>query len=200
MLFEGIPRRELTPSVQRALERVMSAFGSAREALEQAHEHERYLTIELDRHPFLPVLNRHALLREVGIVLQHLETTGTSAGLACLHIVNWAEIRRRAGLAAGDAALGAVARELLRDLRASDRVGCFGDADFGVLLVASAEHGAFGKASELAWRLRALQTDETGTAMTLEVDMGFHALVPGETPEEAMAVVDRALRSGDDVG
>ena len=81
----GIPAAELTANVQEALSIIMAEFDRVRGELDHIKEHALYLEEMADSHPFLPIMSRRALLRELSRVLTRAERTETNNSFLYLH-------------------------------------------------------------------------------------------------------------------
>ncbi len=191
-LVMGIPADEMTPRVQEALLHIMHEFDRQRYELEDLREHLGYLEAVADSHAFLPVLNRRALLRELGRIMAHGEHAGVANTFVLFHVGNLDAIRRRLDRTAAEAALVAVADVLRRAVRGSDVIGSLGGGDLGLVLTVTDGDHAAGKAWELHTALtgRTAGSDDSGP-VAIEVSYGIHPIEPGDS---GTAVIDGAER------
>ena len=191
----GIPESELTPSVQEALTIIMKEFDRQRDELEHAREYTSFLEDVADRHAFLPVMNRRALMRELAIVLGRAEQAETTSVFLYFHVRNAEDFRLSHGHGIAETALLRTVEVLRERLRASDAIGSMDGHDFGVILAATAKDGALDKARELVAALDE-QTFVLGEGKhRLDVACGFHLLEAGDTVEKVVDAADRDLRA-----
>lgn len=196
--FEGIPVSEFTPAVQAAFSRIMGEYDELHRRYDQALEHQKLLEKAIDRHVFLPVLNQHALLRELARILDVGEQMGVAGTFVLLHLRNALEIRRRHGIGVLQATLAAATEGLLRELRTTDLVGGIGDMDLAVVLTLADRDAARAKAEALARHLEAGLQIHDGSQIRLAVAFGIHRLVRGETPALVLDRAERDLRLRED--
>ncbi|MGF1639888.1 MAG: hypothetical protein ACFCUO_02970, partial [Rhodospirillales bacterium] len=86
----GIAADELTPAVERALKSVMGEYDRVRRELESSRDREVHLQTLADADPFLPVLGRRALIREIDGVLRRAAAQRTDNTFVCVSVVNGA--------------------------------------------------------------------------------------------------------------
>ncbi|MBY0431591.1 MAG: GGDEF domain-containing protein, partial [Rhodospirillales bacterium] len=149
-----------------------------------------------DHDPVLPVLNRHGLLRLLGLLLTHGERSGMSGSLVSIHVHGIDEIRAAHGLFAADAAEMHVAHILLNSVRGTDYVGHIDGGLFGVLLTVSEPPGAHWKATDLAQRINAPPFIWQSTLFRLEVTLGVCHFAPDQEPEHILRAAEAARQAG----
>ena len=193
----GVPVAELTPKTTEALKFIMGEFDRVRYELDVSRDRETHLQTLADAHPFLPVLNRRALTRELNQVLQRAAKVGTENTFICMSLVNGAEVRMRFGLAAADAALTDVARTLAAGLRASDVLGSLGGYDFGIVLTLADGPSAARKADRLVASVRDRPPEWADVAMEVKMAWGLRVLAPDDTSETVIDAADASLRARD---
>lgn len=130
----GIPNDEVTPAVGDALLTIMIEFDRQRHELEHAREYISYLEEHGDLHPYLPVLNRRALIRELARIAAHARRSETDVSLVILHPRNWTEMRRRLGRQTLELQMATVVEALREQLRETDIIGGLGGDDLGVIM------------------------------------------------------------------
>ncbi len=185
----GIPPGELTPAVQSAITGLFDELEHERHESNLAHDHATYLEDLADRHPFLPVLSRRTLIRELGNTLARMNKSKTPASFLILHVRNAGAIRRKFGRPAMDAFLAFVAQTLNKDLRATDILGCIGGADFGIILNLADKAGAIGKGAEIIANLESRHLAWDGHPVPLKVVFGIRGLTLDDEPD---AIIDKA--------
>lgn len=191
----GIPEGELTPSVQEALTIIMKEFDHQRDELEHAREYTSFLEDVADRHAFLPVMNRRALMRELALVLARAEQAETTSAFLYFHVRNAEEFRLTYGHGIAEMALVRTVEVLRERLRASDAIGSMDGHDFGVILAATEKDGALDKGRELIAALDG-QTFVLGEGnYRLDVAYGFHLIEAGDTVDAVVDAADRDLRA-----
>ncbi len=192
----GIPESELTPSVQEALSIIIKEFDRQRDEIEHAREYTSFLEDVADRHAFLPVMNRRALMRELTLVLARAEQAETTSVFLYFHVRNAEEFRLTHGHGIAELALVRTVDVVRERLRASDVIGSMDGHDFGVILVATEKDGALDKKQELVAALDG-QTFVLGEGKYhLDVACGFHLIEAGDTADAVINAADRDLRAG----
>ena len=189
----GIPQAELTPSVQKALTMLMAEVEELRRELGDARARIGHLEKLVDEDPLVPLVNRRAFVRELTRMLAFAQRYGVPASVLYFDVNNMKVINDRFGHAAGDAALVAMARTLLENVRTSDVVGRLGGDEMGVLLVQADQAHADRKAAELAALLEALETPWQGASIRLGVAYGAYAFAQGDSAGAIIDAADRAM-------
>lgn len=187
----GIPPDELTPRVQEALSIIIGEFDRIRGEYERARDRLIHLQEQIDRHPYLPVLSRPALTRELGRVLDHCRRAETTSSVVILHFSNLGGVRRAEGRAAAERVLAAGVAAATERLRGTDAAGGLGGADLGVVLAMTDAAAATDKAVEMAAVAQA-RVDELAPAV-VRVSWGVHEFGREATAEQVLDAADRAL-------
>lgn len=192
----GMPPEAVPPAIQAAVAALVEEVERLRAQLEQARHVEAFLAMEADRHPFLPVLNRRALLPALERLIDTAERMELPGTLAYLHIGGLERLRVVHGLAACDAALAQVAEVIRAELRQTDLVAYLDGGDFCVVLAVAGEAGAAAKAREIVVRLSEVVFRWQGRAFLFTVALGLAHFRPGVTGEGLLAAADAARRQG----
>ncbi len=190
----GIPEIELTPNVVRALTALMAEVEQLRHELEDARLRIGYLEKLVDEDPLMPVVNRRAFLRELSRMMAFAQRYGVAASIIYFDVNNMKHINDTYGHSAGDAALVAVAKILLENVRTTDVVGRLGGDEMGVLLMQNDRALADRKAVELA-DLIANYDIGVGPGITARVTVsyGVHGFAQGDSAGEVIEAADRAM-------
>jgi len=191
--FMNIPQDELTPAVTEAIISLMEEVDQLRTELTMIQLFDEKLSSTLDSHLDLPVLTRHALCREVGVIAARLERTETQATFVYFQFSNFAEIKKRAGLLAGEAVIREAAEILKDQLRATDRIGTLGGDGFGILMALSDEVSAERKVMQLVDMVQQGPIIHEGHTIEVEVAYGLHTLHASEPVETVLAAADADL-------
>ncbi len=189
----AIPAAERTPRVRLVLDRLEAEVQGLRRELDRAQRRIADLEDLADRDALTPVLNRRAFVRELARILSFGERYGMAGSLLYFDLNGLKRINDGLGHAAGDAALGHVARVLSELVRDTDVVGRLGGDEFGVILAQSDGVVAAAKARELARAVQAEPVDVDGRRMRVKVAFGVHSFTAGERAKEALAAADRAM-------
>jgi len=191
--FMNIPQDELTPAVTEAIISLMEEVDQLRTELTMIQVFEEKLSSTLDSHLDLPVLTRHALCREVSVIAARLERTETQATFVYFQFSNFTEIKKRAGLLAGEAVIRETAEILKDQLRATDRIGTLGGDGFGILMALSDEASAERKVVKLAELVQQGPIIHDGHTIEVEVAYGLHTLHASEPVETVLSATDADL-------
>ena len=151
------------------------------------------LALLADRDPSTPVLNRRAFLRELHRAQAFQARYGGEAAVAFFDLDGLKAINDAYGHAAGDAAIGLVARTLLDNIRETDVAGRLGGDEFGVLLAQAPSADAHAKANDLVARVGAEPMVFDGRRITVTVSVGVQVLDPATDPAALLAAADAAM-------
>lgn len=199
--FEGTLSGAVTPEVQAALEALASQLEPMRVELERARERETALRSQLDRHTYLPVLNRNGLEHEVARICGRLQTQNDSVTASplfvCVSVRNAPELRRRLGRSAYDQAMNAACTILKSCFTENDVYGCLGGDDLGIIVWGSAEADGPAPGDYVADRIisafAATPARINDGFHVLSVDVGVSSLQDNPTFSAALAAADANL-------
>jgi GGDEF domain-containing protein len=199
---QGIPARDLTPAVRRALNRLMGEVNRLRQMV--AEQGGPGL---VEPHPFDggghgggPFNEGPALLDAVTFEdalrdrLRAMDRGASSLALAFLYMANYEEIRSRHGLAAAEAARSAMTDTVLAAREEGEIMGTAG----GASILALIPHD--GQVDRLWARARALghAADITipwhGGTVPVHALIGVHVIRFGESPGDVIWQAERAAR------
>jgi diguanylate cyclase (GGDEF)-like protein len=141
----------------------------------------------------LDIPNRRAFEREVRRAAAYLRRYGATAAVLFLDVDRLKSINDRLGHLAGDAALKAIARQLVGHVRASDVVGRIGGDEFGVLLWNLNEDDAATKAGALEAAVDGSRATFRGHRLALGVSVGFAMLRADDEVADVLARADQAM-------
>ena len=191
--FLGVPEPELTPAVRGALGTLLTEIDDLRG--EVARLKVRLTEVEglADRDALTPLLNRRALIRELGRVRTFAQRYGSPASLVYFDLDGLKGVNDRLGHAAGDAALRAVAERLLANVRDSDLVARMGGDEFAVILVQADRATAAGKAQALARAIEREPMQFGDWSAPLRVSYGVREITAEADPETIVAEADTAM-------
>jgi diguanylate cyclase (GGDEF)-like protein len=146
-----------------------------------------------DRDALTPLFNRRALVRELARTRDFTERYGATASLAYFDLDGLKAINDRFGHAVGDAALKAVADQLLAHIRGSDVAGRMGGDEFAVILAQTNGFQAEAKAETLAAAIAASQVAGLPPSMPVRVSWGVAEIRRDVEPETVIAEADAAM-------
>lgn len=184
--FLGIPRNEMTPAVQAAIEALIGELDQLKREVSQLRARLSEAEGLADRDTLTPLLNRRAFVRELGRARTFAGRYGFPASLVYFDLDGFKALNDGHGHAAGDAALKAVADKLIANVRESDIVGRMGGDEFAVVLVQVDQATAEAKAASLA---HAIESVGHG----LKVSYGVRALDPDLETEALIADADAKM-------
>ncbi len=190
----GLPPGAIPASVQDSIAALVDEVECLRDEADQSRHVETFLAMEADRHSFLPVLTRRALLRELGRLLDLSEREALPGSLIYLHLGGIERLRVVEGLAASDAVLVQVAEEIRSELRQTDLLGYLDGCDFAVALAVAEDGGAAEKAENIAAKLAGRSFDWQGRPIILSVGLGVAHFRSGVRAEQLLAAADAARR------
>jgi diguanylate cyclase (GGDEF)-like protein len=186
--FLGIPRAEMTPAVQQAIETLLSELDALRNEVNQLKGRLARAEDLADRDALTPLLNRRAFVRELGRISAMGDRYGTPASLVYFDLDGFKAINDREGHAAGDAALKAVAERLVANVREADVVARMGGDEFAVILMHTDGATARAKAATLAqaiaapphgvacsWGVREISADSDAESLLASADQAMFA-------------------------
>jgi diguanylate cyclase (GGDEF)-like protein len=178
-----------------SIDAVSLARENAELRAELAHLQARLDTAEglADRDALTPLFNRRALVRELVRTRDFTDRYGATASLAYFDLDGLKAINDRFGHAAGDAALKAVAAQLLGHIRGSDVAGRMGGDEFAVILAQTNGFQAEAKAEALAAAIAAAPVEGLPPAMQVRVSWGVAEIRPGAESEAVIAEADAAM-------
>ncbi|HEX2817968.1 MAG TPA: GGDEF domain-containing protein [Phenylobacterium sp.] len=189
----GISEAEMTPAVSAAVQSLLGEIDDLRTEVGRLKGRLAEVEDLADRDALTPLLNRRALLRELGRIRTFAQRYGSPASLVYFDLDDLKGVNDRLGHAAGDAALRAVAERLLAHVRESDIVGRMGGDEFAVIL-AQADHAtAEAKAASLARAIEAEPVKFGDWSAPLHISWGVREITQDAEPEALVADADAAM-------
>jgi diguanylate cyclase (GGDEF)-like protein len=186
VLWADEPRNRLLPNEQ-VLQALRVFANHAMEALAAATQLEetRFLA---DHDPLTRLLNRRALLQELGAAADECEVRPLA--LVFLDVDNFKEINDNHGHAVGDRVLARFATLLEELVRSEDRAFRVGGDEFALLLCGATEK----EAREVVARiLTAIEANIDPLVRTLNASFGVATSKTREEPEELLRIADEAM-------
>jgi len=191
--FLGVTAAEMTPSVSAAVQNLLSQLEDLRGQVGRLKARLTEVEDLADRDALTPLLNRRALLRELGRVRTFAQRYGSPASLVYFDLDDLKSVNDRFGHAAGDAALKAVAQRLSANVRESDVVGRMGGDEFAVILVQTDQSTAEAKAAALARAVEAEPVKFGDGSSPLQVSWGVREITQDAEPEALVSQADAAM-------
>lgn len=191
--FLGLGAADLTPAVQGALTTLLSEIDELRTEVGRLKAKLAEVEDMADRDSLTPLLNRRALVRELGRIRTFALRYGSSASLVYFDLDDLKGVNDRFGHAAGDAVLTAVAERLAASIRDSDVVGRMGGDEFAVILVQAGAEVAEAKAQALVRAIEREPLQLGDWSAPLHVSYGVCEITQDLEPEEIVAAADRAM-------
>jgi diguanylate cyclase (GGDEF)-like protein len=146
-----------------------------------------------DTDVLLDIPNRRSFERELRRSLAYVKRYHATAALLYLDVDRLKPINDRYGHAAGDAALKAIARELIGHVRMSDTVARLGGDEFGVLLWNLKLGDAEKKAQALETAIDQLRLNICGGAPRLGISAGVTMLAAADETADVLTRADTAM-------
>jgi len=191
--FLGVTEPEMTPAVKEAIQTLLTEIEDLRSEVARLKSRLAEAEDVADRDALTPLLNRRALVRELGRIRTFAQRYGTAASLVYFDLDDLKGVNDRFGHAAGDAALKAVAERLLASVRDSDIVGRMGGDEFAVILVQADQAVAEAKATALARAIEAEPLHFGDWSAPLHVSFGVREITQDAEPEALIAEADAAM-------
>jgi len=191
--FLGLTETDLTPAVRAALQTLLTEIDDLRGEVGRLKARLAESESLADRDALTPLLNRRALLRELGRVRTFSQRYGAPASLVYFDLDGFKSVNDRYGHAAGDAALSAVAERLLANVRQSDLVGRMGGDEFAVILAQADPSVAETKAQALARAVEGEPLEVGDWSAPLHLSWGVRQISAEMDPEALVAQADAAM-------
>jgi diguanylate cyclase (GGDEF)-like protein len=191
--FLGVPEAELTPAVKAAVQTLITEIDDLRAEVGRLKARLAETEDLADRDALTPLLNRRALIRELGRIRTFAQRYGAPASLVYFDLDDLKGVNDRFGHAAGDAVLKAVAERLVANVRESDLVGRMGGDEFAVILVQADQPTAEAKAASLS---RAIERDPLqfgDWTAPIHLSFGVREITQDLEPEAIVAAADAAM-------
>ena len=191
----GSPPDEITPGVHEAHTLLFNEYDSVRWDLQVSEGRTAHLQDQLDRHDYLPVLNRRALLRQIKRTAAHVQETGASSTLVYFRLTGAEEMKGCHGLAAYQTAMAAMADTISAHLRQEDLLGVFDGADVVVIFSMADPKMAAAISDAIEKAIGRYPADAAGGGFPTGAAWRAHPITADITPEAIVAAAETALRS-----
>lgn len=188
--FLGLEETDLTPAVRGAVQTLLNEIDDLRGEVGRLKAKLSEVEGMADRDALAPVLNRRALIRELGRIRTFSQRYGSAASLVYFDLDGFKAVNDRFGHGAGDAALKVVAERLVAQVRDSDIVGRMGGDEFGVILVQADQAVAETKAASMAKNLEREALQFGDWSWPLHVSWGVRQITQDAEPETIVAEAD----------
>ena len=184
----------LPEAVEKTIAALVGEVERLRHEIDLARHYENFLGEEADRHPTLPVLNRRALMRELGQLLIATDEAGVPGSFLYLHMGGVERLRERHGLAASDAALIEMAQVIRAECRQTDLIGYLDGGDFAVVLALAEPKAAEEKAKSLVSRLARHPLVWQDDHFHFSVGFGLVEFSSGLSADDILTMADASRR------
>jgi diguanylate cyclase (GGDEF)-like protein len=191
--FLGLEEIDMTPAVRGAVQTLLGEIDDLRGEVGRLKARLADTEGLADRDALTPLLNRRALLRELGRIRTFSQRYGSPASLVYFDLDDLKSVNDRFGHAAGDAALTAVAERLVANVRESDIVGRMGGDEFAVILVQADHATAEAKAASLARAVEAEPLRFGDWSAPMHISWGVREITQDAEPEALVADADAAM-------
>jgi diguanylate cyclase (GGDEF)-like protein len=191
--FLGLSEADMTPAVRGAVQTLLTEIDDLRGEVSRLKAKLSETEGLADRDALTPLLNRRALLRELGRIRTFAQRYGAPASLVYFDLDDLKGVNDRFGHAAGDAAIKAVAERLVANVRESDIVGRMGGDEFAVILVQADHATAESKAAQLARAIESEPLRFGDWSAPLHVSWGVREITQDAEPETLVADADAAM-------
>ncbi|MEJ2655626.1 MAG: diguanylate cyclase [Desulfobacterales bacterium] len=156
-------------------------------------EAKKRLEIQSRTDPLTGVLNRRAILSQIGCELSRAKRDNAHISISILDLDHFKKINDTFGHLAGDAVLRECMHRVESAIRAYDSVGRFGGEEFIVVLPGTNEADAFTVAERIRLRITGKDANVDGINVPFTISQGL-ATGNGETTvDQLIALADKAL-------
>jgi two-component system cell cycle response regulator len=156
-------------------------------------EAKKKLEVQSRTDPLTGVLNRRAILSQIGCELSRAKRENTQISVSMLDLDHFKTINDTFGHLAGDAVLRECMHRVQSAIRPYDSVGRFGGEEFIVVLPGAAGTDAFTVAERIRLRINETAANVDGISIPFTISQGV-ATSNGETNMDGMiAMADQAL-------
>lgn len=138
-------------------------------------------------------LSRHALMVNLGLLIESCRTAGQPLSVCMLDLDGFKAINDRYGHLVGDDALAVSAAKLRTLLRQSDLVGRYGGDEFLLVLPNTSMENAHLLAERLRQHFEKYTMRLNNQSIVLTLSQGLTTLKPEDTPESLVQRADEAL-------
>jgi diguanylate cyclase (GGDEF)-like protein len=188
-----IPESELTPAVSATLSALLKEISRLELTLQRTEARLEELLRSADQDILLPVLNRRALMREVGRFIAFAKRYGSQSSLLYLDINGFKAINDSHGHSAGDLVLRQFCEFLAEKIRGSDVLARVGGDEFAIILPAVSEAQAYRKGSLLAQCLATRPAFWNGCSIPVSFSWGACDLRAELSADAALVEADRNM-------
>lgn len=189
----GLPEEDLTEPVALALSALFERLDDGSLELKQAREQLKELESLVDVDTLAPIPNRRAFMRRLQWVIAMHDRYGHPSSIVYFDLNGFKEMNDTYGHAAGDMAIRHVADILEKGKRESDFLARLGGDEFAVIMYYAESEPARKRGLEIAERIKNTPFSFNGRSLALTTAVGVHAIMKGETPEQAMHAADAAM-------
>ena len=151
------------------------------------------LEIQSRTDPLTGVLNRRAILSQIGGELSRAKRENTKISISILDLDHFKAINDTYGHLSGDAVLRECMHRVKLTIREYDSVGRFGGEEFIVVLPGANDTDAFSVAERIRLRIYEKAADVDGTSISFTVSQGLATCNGDTTVDEMIAIADQAL-------
>jgi diguanylate cyclase (GGDEF)-like protein len=156
-------------------------------------EAKKKLEIQSRTDPLTGVLNRRAILSQIGYELSRAKRNNTHISISMLDLDHFKNINDTFGHLAGDAVLRECIHRVESAVRAYDSVGRFGGEEFIVVLPETNEADAFSVAERIRLRIAEKDANVDGISISFAISQGLATCTGDESVDNLIAMADRAL-------
>jgi len=151
------------------------------------------LEIQSRTDPLTGVLNRRAILSQIGGELSRAKRENTKISISILDLDHFKAINDTYGHLSGDAVLRECMHRVKLTIREYDSVGRFGGEEFIVVLPGANDGDAFSVAERIRLRIKEKAVDVEGISISFTASQGVATSNGDTTVDEMIAMADQAL-------
>jgi diguanylate cyclase (GGDEF)-like protein len=189
----GIPEDELSESVTLAISALFEKMDDMQLELNNSRTQLEELQTLVDVDCLAPIPNRRAFMRRLQWVVSMQERYNDPSSIVYFDLSRFKFINDTYGHAAGDAAIRHVAEILNGFKRDSDFMARLGGDEFAIILYYADEDVARRRAEQIAEKIRSTPYVFNGQSIHVNTSFGFHAILKGETAEQALHEADQSM-------
>ena len=189
----GIPKKELTESVQFAVSALLERLHDMNTELTRSKENLAELERLVDVDCLVPIPNRRAFMRRLTWALNMHQRYGHPSTILYFDINNFKQLNDKYGHAAGDLAIRHVSMCLSSAMRESDFLARIGGDEFAVIMYYADKEAATRRGKLIAQKLASNPLMYNNQPIMITAALGSYTLQNEDDAESALSAADLSM-------